>query len=429
MKVVEVILSILVVLYLLRFFNSIFTIFLEKIYNNKLAKIKVKKYKDIYVLLPALREQKIVEDTINWFRNIPYKGNIKYIIITTEKEEYENKEGSETTGQMVDRILKSKNIKNFYHMHYPKIEGNKSSQLNYAVDEIMKKNPDMNNTYISVFDFDSKPAKDTFEKLNRVAILRDNPDVIGQVPINYKNYVSLSRKTSNCLLLLSSLQQNLRSCGIEKMKLLVCSLSNMHIAQYCMGACMHIKLKTLIDNDKFPIFVDDLTLGYRLSIKLSRFAYLPSTNFVLIPNKVSHCFNQSVLIFKGVLTSFSEIRRSGKKHLLGKFGVMVEGSINVLELTLLPYLALFYIIYCIVTKKYNLLFFLLLEINYLWSISSYINLKIYKFKNDNKLTSFLAILLSPVWFICKTFGSLIYYKRYLVSKLFKKEIEYKKTVR
>lgn len=428
MVIIEVILWALIVLYLIRFLNSILTIFLEKYYVRKLKKIKVKKYKDIYVLLPALREQKIVEETISWFSSIPYKGNIKYIIVTTEKEEFENKDGSETTGQMVDRILKERKIKNFYHMHYPKTKGNKSSQLNYAVDEIMKEKPDMDNTYISVFDFDSKPSKDTFEMLNRVSILRNNPDVIGQVPINYKNYVSSSKKVSNCLLLLSSLQQNLRSCGIEKIKLLVCSLSKLHIAQYCMGACMHLKLKTLVDNEKFPIFVDDLTLGYRLSIKLCDFAYLPSTNFVLIPNRVRDCFNQSVLIFKGVLTYLSEIKRV-KGHFLGKLGVFIEGTLNVLELTFLPYLTLFYVIFCIVTLNFNLLFFLLVGINYLWSISSYINLKAYGFKGDRKITSFIGILLSPVWFICKSFGSLIYYKRYIVSKIFNKEIVYKKTVR
>ena len=429
MIIIEIILYVLMLIYLLRFFNSLLTIFMERKYIKKLNKVKVNNYKDIYVLLPALREQKIVRETIEWFEHIPYKGNIKYIIITTEKEEFENNDNSITTSQLVDKILKEEKPKNFYHFHYPKTKGNKSSQLNYAVDKIMEQNPDLNNTYISVFDFDSKPAKDTFENLNKVAVLRNDPDVIGQVPINYKNYVSLSKKYSNCLLLLSSLQQNIRSCGIEKFKLLLSSLSDIKIAQYCMGACMHLKLKTLIGNNKFPEFVDDLTLGYRLSIKQSTFAYLPSTNFVLIPNKVSDCFNQAVLIFKGVLTSFSEIKKAGKGYFKGKLGVFIEGDVNVLELTLLPYLSLFYVLYCIITNNYNFLFVLLIGINYLWSISSYINLKVYKIKDDNKITSLLAILLSPVWFICKTFGSLIYYKRYIVSKIFKSEIQYKKTVR
>ena len=58
------------------------------------------------------------------------------------------------------------------------------------------------------------------------------------------------------------------------------------------GACMHIKLQSLIDNEKFPIFVDDLTLGYRMSIKNGNFAYLP--------------------------TYISEIRKSKGKNLWGR---------------------------------------------------------------------------------------------------------------
>lgn len=428
MIIIEIILYLLVTIYLLRFLYSLVSIPLEKLYLKKLNNVKIKNNKKIYVLLPALREQKIVKSTIDWFSSFKYSGKIKYIVITTEKEEYENDSDEETTGQMVDRYIKEKKIKNFYHLHYPKTKGNKSSQLNYAVEEILKEEKDLENTYISVFDFDSKPEKNTFETLNKVANLKNNPDVISQIPINFKNYVELSKKNSNCLLLLSSLQQNLRSCGIEKMKLLVCSLTNISIAQYCMGACMHIKLNTLIEADKFPIFVDDLTLGYRLSIKGAKFSYLPSTNFVLIPNKVSHCFNQAVLIFKGVLTSFKEIKNA-KGHIIGKIKMFFEGGFNVLELTILPYITLFYILYSIITNNYTILFWLLLLINYLWSISSYINLKVYKIKNDNKVTSLLAILFSPIWFICKTFGSFIYYKRYIVSKMFKKEIVYKKTVR
>lgn len=430
MIVIEIILWILMAIYFVRFINSLITIVFEKIYVNKLSKVKVDTYKDIYVLLPALREQKIVEETINWFRDIKYNGKIKYIIVTTEKEEFENTTNEETTGQMVDRIIKERKIEEFVHIHYPYTKGNKSSQINYAVEQILKECSNLENTYISVFDFDSKPDKDTFEQLNKVAIMKNNPDVIGQVPISYKNYVSLSKKISNSILLLSALQQNIRSCGIEKKRLLISSLTNLRITQYCMGACMHINLKTLIENDKFPIFVDDLTLGYRLSIKLARFAYLPAKNFVLIPNKISHCFNQSVLIFKGILTYISELKRAKKQgNIIGKIGVFIEGTFNILEITILPYIVMIYIIISILLQKFNALTIALISINYLWSIASYINLKVYKIKGDNKLTSLIAIILSPIWFICKTFGSLIYYKRYIVSKLFKKDITYRKTER
>lgn len=428
MIIIEIILYLVVTIYIFRFLYSLLTIPLDKLYMKKIARVKVNQYKNIYVLLPALREQKIVKNTIDWFANIKYPGKIEYIIITTEKEEFENVDKEITTREMVAKYIKVKKNKKIRHMHYPRTEGNKSSQLNYAVEEILKIEKDIENTYISVFDFDSKPDINTFINLNKVAILKSNPGVISQVPINFKNYVDLSKKTSNCLLLLSSLQQNLRSCGIEKMKLLICSLTDIKIAQYCMGACMHIKLKTLVENEKFPIFVDDLTLGYRLSIKGETFSYLPSENFVLIPNKLAHCFNQAVLIFKGVLTSFKEIKNA-KGNTMGKIKVFLEGGFNTLEITLLPYIVLFYVIYSLVTWQFNILFWLLILINYLWSISSYINLKVLKITGDNKITSFLAILLSPIWFVFKTFGSFIYYKRYIFSIMFHKEIVYKKTER
>ena len=166
----KVLLYIIFGVYFLGFIFTLLTIFLEKIYKNKLSKVQVKKYKNIYVLLPALREQKIVNETIDWFKKIKYKGQIKYIVITTEKEEYENKVNNIkeiTTSQLVDKKLAKIKDERFMHIHYPKPQGNKSSQMNYAVDEILKIEKDIENTYISVFDFDSKPDVNTFNELNK----------------------------------------------------------------------------------------------------------------------------------------------------------------------------------------------------------------------------------------------------------------------
>ena len=428
----KVLLYIILGVYFLGFIFTLLTIFLEKIYKNKLSKVKVKKYKNIYVLLPALREQKIVNETIDWFKKIKYKGQIKYIVITTEKEEYENKVNNIkeiTTSQLVDKKLAKIKDERFMHMHYPEKQGNKSSQMNYAVDEILKIEKDIENTYISVFDFDSKPAVNTFNELNKVAQLRNNPDAINQVPLCFKNYEEFSKDKSKVLLLLYTFQHTIRSCAIEKMKLLVSSLTNMRVPQYFMGACMHIKLKSLIENDKFPIFVDDLTLGYRLSIKNGNFAYLPTYNYTLIPNKVYDYVNSAVLIFKGISTYISEIKRAKGRNYLGKIKMFIAGTGNIVVFTIIPYVIVFYYLYSIVTLQFTLLFWLLLSIPYLWSIASYINLKYEGFKNDNKLTSFIAFLLSPIWFVFRPFGFFVYLKRLIVSKVSKTDIKYKKTER
>ena len=432
-KILNIILLIIFAVYLFGGIFTILSIILEKRYNKKLSRVKVKKYRDIFVLLPALKEQKIVESTVNWFHKFKYKGNIKFIIITTEKEENEYKLNNirdKTTNKVVDEYLKKLKDNRFIHYHYPMINGNKSSQMNYAVDKLNKEfNVDKDNTYISVFDFDSKPELNTFNSLNVVANYKNNPDVINQVPLCFKNYEEFSRSPKKILLLLYTMHHTIRSCAIEKMKLLICSLTRFKVPQYCMGACMHIKLSTLIENEKFPIFVDDLTLGYRLSIKNATFSYLPSYNYTLIPNTVYSYMNSAVLIFKGISTYITEIKRAKGRNFIGKIKMFIAGTNNILVFTIVPWLIIYYYLYSIITLNLNLTFWLLLAIPYFWCISSYINLIYYGFNKDNKINSFLAFLISPVWFFFRPFGFLIYFKRLIISKIFHSEIKYKKTER
>ena len=186
-----IVFKIIVYIYLIAPFVLLMTILLDKIVIKKQKKYKVKEYVDIYVLLPALKEQKIVKETIDWFKNIKYKGNIKYVIVTTEKEENEFKKNnikSETTNKVVSKYLKKIKDNRFLHFHYPKTEGNKSSQMNYAILQLKSKNMNLDNTYISVFDFDSRPEKTTFDELNKVIQNKNKPDMVQQIPLAIKNY-------------------------------------------------------------------------------------------------------------------------------------------------------------------------------------------------------------------------------------------------
>lgn len=422
------ILLVIGIVYFLGFLLTIITIPLEKFYKAKLN-IKPKIYKDIYVLLPALKEQKIVKSTIDWFKQIKYNGKIKFIIITTEKEEleYKNKGITEmTTNQVVNKYLNQVKDKRFIHYHYPEANGNKSSQMNFAIELIKKEyNPDIDNTYISVFDFDSAPELNTFDMLNRVAELKNNPDAINQVPLCIKNYYECSKK--RIIMLLYAMHHLIRSCSIEKIKLLLSSLTNLKIPQYCMGACMHLKMSTLLENDCFPIFVDDLTLGYRMSIRGNRFAYLPTYNYSLIPNKLMDYCNSATLIFKGISTYLTEIKND-KKHLWGRIKMFIAGSGNIIVFTVIPWILVFYYVYSILAKNFCFSFYLCLSIPYLWCIASYIVIKNNKVE-DNKINSFLAFLISPIWFVFRPIGFLMYLKKFILSKITKKEIIYKKTER
>ncbi len=362
-----IIIYIVAIFYLLAPLSSLLTVPLEYIYKHSLKNIKLTKndYKDIYVLLPALKEQKIVRDTIEWFNKIKYKGNIKFIIITSEKEDHEYKTKNikeETTREVVNKEIKRIKDKRFITYHYPEINGNKSSQMNYAVDKIKEEINNYQDVFISVFDFDSRPDLNTFNDI-MIVNKKKNPDVIQQLPLNIKNY-----HTSNIIMMLYSLQHLVRSFAIEKAKLLISSLTFIKVPQYMMGACMHIRMSTLLNNNCFPIFVDDLTLGYRLSIKGCKFAYLPNDNLCLIPNDLSGYLGSATLIFKGITTYIKEVFTI-KGYYYGRIKMLIIGSFNVIEFTIIPFIFIFYYLYSLITLNFNIWFYIMVLIPIIWSIT------------------------------------------------------------
>ena len=424
-----IIFKIIVYSYLIAPFISLLTILFDKIIIKKQKKYKTNKYADIYVLLPAFKEQKIVKDTIDWFNSIKYKGKIKYIIITTEKEELENKTKiikEKTTNEVVKKYLKQVKDYRFVHMHYPKTNGNKSSQMNYAINIINEGIKNKENTYISVYDFDSRPDKETFNELNKIIQLKNNTDEIQQIPLEIRNYKEISGRS--IMMTIHSLQHMIRSLVIEKFKFQLYTLFKINIPKYFMGACMHLKLSTLLENKLFPIFVDDLTLGYRYSIQNKKCEYLYSNNYALIPNDLKGYFGSSTLIFKGLLTFVNEIRIA-KGHIVGKIGMAVFGLLNLLEFCIIPYMFLIYYIYSLITLNFNIFTIITIIIPILWSLSSYIVVKSNNIKYDNKFKSLLSILISPTWFIFRPMGFLRYTFKKIDSIMNNKEITYSKTER
>ena len=109
--------------------------------------------------------------------------------------------------------------------------------------------------------------------------------------------------------------------------------------------------------------------------------------------------------------------------------MFIAGTGNIVVFTIIPWFIIGYYLYSIKLQDFNIGFWLLLSIPYLWCIASYINLIYYGFKNDNKFRSILAVIISPIWFLFRPFGFLIYIKRLIVSKIMHREIKYKKTGR
>ena len=157
--------------------------------NNKILNCK------ILIIIPCLREQSIIKETIDYFLNlINDKDNIELIIVTTEKEKYEqilnNQERNKTTFEVVQEYLSENNINRVKLFHYPYKDGIMADQLNYVMEKY--KDYDNERVYFSVYNADSRPNLDTINSALNIIKNQNYPEIIQQYSYAFSNLGSLS---------------------------------------------------------------------------------------------------------------------------------------------------------------------------------------------------------------------------------------------
>lgn len=433
MKIFLIILTIPLALYTFRGVLAIWATCKRKKVIEKIKNIRIDVYPNICVLLPALREQSIVDKTYNTFKKIDYpKEKLKVVFVTTEREEFEYFEKSinvKTTNQLIEEKFKMDKVDNYMHIHYPFKKGNKSSQLNFAIDELIKNKQIDENTYIGVFDFDSEPEQSLFKDVAKIKQLT-NAEILQPVPLFLKNVKDIADKLK-VFVFTHSMFQNVRALGIETFRLLIKG-KHRKTPLYCMGASCFIKTKTLIQCDKFPL-VDDIQLGFRMLIRNKSFAYVPTIVLGDLPNTLGAVLKQSIFINKGNFNSFKEVNLNRKdkvnSNFWGRTLILWEGISVLSSKTFLPYLMLMCGLYCIITTKFLWFLIPLILSPILRYLFGYIAFKITMHQKINTLCLILGLFVSIVWPFFKTYGPLKNIQLSLNSKIFKKEIKFGKTER
>lgn len=368
--------------------SAFFSVRIYGKYREKIKSIpnKVNEANKCYIFLPAFKEQKLVEETLNYYSKINTE-NCKIIVITSEQEEYENKrygKKDKTTKECVDEYLKKTNVKSIIHFHGNYIKGTKSTQLNFALQKI--KNvldpKEYRLCYIGVYDFDSRPNLDIVEDLGKIIDVNASPEVVQQVPINTKNYNELL-KNNNYSMMVHCYQTLMRSVGIE-LALLLLHLKRIYISMYCMGAGMYIRLDTLLENNMFPEPIDDLALGYRLFLKGKRFGLLPDFNSVESPSCIREVINQDVGIFKGVFLGLFELKQ--KSNLIRKITTACVIMHNILLRTIIPWAYLFYVLIKIFLLEIDIIVIMLVALPIVRSLIGIYTIKKIKSKDVTKIT-------------------------------------------
>lgn len=141
----------------------------------------------VVIVLPAFKEAKTIERTVEYFSSLHYpKGKIDILVVTTQKED-ENRSKFNTLA-VVEKFLGD--YDSLKSLHYPYTYGNKADQINYAVSNLKTIYPlsKLKDIFLAIYDVDSRPNRDTLKIFSH--FLKANPkgNIFQQSAIFFRNY-------------------------------------------------------------------------------------------------------------------------------------------------------------------------------------------------------------------------------------------------
>jgi hypothetical protein len=295
----------------------------------------------VHLLVPALREQPFVQRTVKAFAKIRDDYPHAHIWFVTTAREQAPADGVATTKEILDKQLSSLNGDRMRVIEDPRSTGNKASQLNWAVDHIDRlTTASETQTWIGVFDFDSQPAAATAAWVAEVAS-RYDAEVIQSVPIGITSLGGPPNNIiSRAVIFTEALHQAARSLGVERWKL-DRAMAGRPKPQYLVGAGMFVRRDILRKVDGFP-YVDDVPLGYRLSLSRARFATIPSMNRVDLPDTVDAHLGSQKFIARGIVSwpsVLSAARGDRSVRMIDHIRLATLGVADTVEITTYPWLA------------------------------------------------------------------------------------------
>ena len=224
----------------------------KKISNS----ILLKKDKGVFIAIPCLREQRSIVNTIEHFRRI---CDLPIVIITTQKEnfEYEYNDNYVTTKMIVEKDILNK-YNDIYLVDYPFTNGYMADQLNFMLEHLKDLDfyDDRKKWYMSLYNADSKPSKNTFSLI--FSCINKNENVIQQYSYCFKNFNNLDFISKGFAIYQSNFE--------IKVGLFNSSLSYKFLYNYVVGHGLTIDLQTLqkLGNFNTDFWCEDIYLTMRL---------------------------------------------------------------------------------------------------------------------------------------------------------------------
>lgn len=350
---------------------------------------------NLIILIPCLNEQKVIKNTIQHFNKIinPY-FSIPIFLITTEKENSDM--NTKTTKEIIETdIIPYYN--NVSLIHYPYKNGNMADQLNYAIDILKQNFNDFSNTYVSVYNADSRPNKNTFLEFYNIVEFKNFPKIIQQYSYCFSNIDKLA-----FILKGFSIYQSNFELKIGLLNSYFNNLLHKHVVGH--GLFIRLDLLDKINGFNSKYWCEDIYLSSYLQNEKITITPLLTLENMETANGLSNLIKQNGVWFKTSSQCFKiykELNQKKKLSISGKISLFNELRSWINWLTF-PIFLLIAVLFSILLKNY--FFFFITILNYFFYVFIYyittiniINLldnKNYKFKFNIYLGTLIATLIS-----------------------------------
>ena len=367
--------------------------------NTKNYNHKLKNNKGVFIAIPCLREQKTIEETIKYFRKI---CELPIVIITTEKENFESnyKNNYITTKMIVENNILGK-YDNVYLIDYPLKKGYMADQLNFMLNNLYNFDfyDDSKEWYMSLYNADSKPSKETFKSL--FYYINQNKKVIQQYSYCFKNFSKLDFISKGFAIYQSNFE--------IKVGLFNSSLNYKYLYNYVVGHGLTIDLKELnkMGNFNTKFWCEDIYLTMKL--KYNNIPIYSISNLENIENasSINQIIKQNSVWYdttRKYVKVYNDIKKSEKRFsLYGLIGCINEFRCAINWL-LFPIIFIINFFICIYSKNFIIGCILMFSylfyscINYFITINTINKLsnERYKLNFYNYASYMLALLISNI---------------------------------
>lgn len=437
----EIVLKVLVLLFSIvsvGMMVSYFVGILQTLSYMKCANTRIKepsKKVSMLILIPALREQTIICETIQYFADLNCNNIDIHLCIAGSKREYINLERygkSCGTKEIVYTFCKDKSWRQGFTVDYYEADdienGDRATQLNHAAERYLHDGGNID--IVGVYDADSRPSTDTLMEV--ACSYLENPKCSYQQPAFFINAIcEMTKRKENPILIANALYQNMWSI-ISEIPMWIKYSTRKGINKsnfYLIGHGEFFDLNTY-KKFKFPEYevTDGIQVGYRLGISSQNVKLLKNYCNDDVPHEVMSLIKQHRRWFGGCMRLIQAYKWCKDNDLKTSFMVVISGlwsqfrwafTANLYIINLI----LSFGIYCVYGEVEYLICLLGLGILYCYTLPI-LSALLTPYKGKKQI-SFIAFMLLPIAIYIKGIGPNIY----ICNRLFGRKNEYGKVER